>query len=820
MARRRRKRPRVGSRSVALGVLAVVLAVSPMLMAGTTAPTAVAIAILAPLAALAAHLAYAQYAPAVRQPAITAALIVAGVVALQAVPLPIELVAAWFPDAAATTRSAAVVIGAAAPDLASLSLAPLGTRRELAEGFAILSVLVASWSASAAGDRVWVVRAAAGSIVLIALVSLLHTVLDVRQPFGFLRAPHWNPAFIGPILNQNMLGGVLAAGAPLALACGVDSERREVRLPWLAAAAGLALMTSFCGSRGAIMSLGVGVIAFAALWARNAKVAPSRTRVAMLLGTGLVVITSVTAFALVADPMIAETRQGLPKLEMFRRSLDLVPGAPWSGVGRGAYAVAFVRAHGGLERPEHPENMVVEWIVELGLPLAIVLIAALAVSLVRAVRGARSPAQIGAIAATGSLVAHDQFDFALEMVGIAVVGAAILGAAVAPSNGSAPSSPTPTGPSADVKLAPAVLGVLGLVVSLFIAGPTIELAVPRLRDEMVDAIRTQDWGRVDALSASAIRAHPSEPVFPLLAGHASLLQDREDTLNWLSRAMLLAPWWYEPHHLTARWLARHGAVEQAWLEVREVRRIEPAMGPRVACAVASRPGATASALRVLAEDRELLDAIVRCTPAEGGAVIDAALATAGHAGALLRQARAAIAGGRGADALEILARVEEDDDAALLVRADALRLTGHHSAAVAALERRPRGDRSRPIVVRLARAQADAGDEDAMRATLEDLLALGDGSPGELASQRLLLAELEAALGHEALAMRALRDAHDAEPDGPALQRILTLATRTGDRARERLARAELCRREGPHSAHCASGREPLAAPGQPLTGP
>ncbi|MDQ3030800.1 MAG: O-antigen ligase family protein [Myxococcota bacterium] len=779
------------------------MVLAPQLMAGTTAATAMTIAVLAPLAAIASQRAFGCHAPRLGEPMVIAGLIAGALVCVQAVPLPIGWVDVLYPAAAAVAREAAALLDAPPPSTASLSLAPLATRRELAEGLALLAIVWAAWSASRGGDRIQIVRTCAVAIVAVAVVSLGHAILDVRSPFGLVSEPHWNPAFIGPILNQNQLGALLAAGVPALIVCGLEEQTPSRRWPWMIAAAGVAIMTVFCNSRGAVLSLMVGV-SLLVLLMRGRRPGDRRLTV-LLVGAASAMMLGAAAFAVVGDAMIAETQRGLPKLDLFRQALDVIATAPWTGVGRGAFSAAFVRLHGSDERPEHPENIAIEWIAELGIPVAIVVLAALLVAIVRAARSGRSPAQLGAIAAVVSLGVHDLFDFALEMVGTGVVGACLLGAALAPSI-----KLTNQGEQRP-RIAPLWIGGVALAVSILVARPVIELAVPRLRDEMLDAMRAGDWARVDELTHRAVLAHPSEPVFPLLAGHAAVAQDRPDALRWLTRAMLLAPEWYQPHEAAARWLARRGAVDQAWLEVREVRRREASRAIPAACLVAARSDSSLIAVRVFPADHALLEAIVACSAPADARRIDEHLAAAGRAGPRIRQARALLQSRDPEGALRALDGAEEDDERVVMVRADALAAAGRHDEAVSVLRERLGAEPTPTIRVRLARAQAAAGNGEAMRLTLQSILETGDGSPGAMVRQRLLLASLEESMGDRMRALEALEQAHSIDPSGPALPQIARVATALGDTLRAQLAHAELCRREGAGGAHCdrdPSGRQ------------
>ncbi len=809
MPRRRRHkggRSDGGGRVVALITLGAVVVFAPQLMAGTTAPTSMAIAVVAPIAALMAAWAFHRHAPRHLDLPVIAFGLVAGLVLIQALPLPIRWVDALYPQASEMVRDVSRLLDVEVPSTASLSLAPLATRRELAEGLAILSVFWAAWAASRAGDRGHVVRISGLAILGVAFVSLAHAIIDLRRPFGIMPEPHWNPAFIGPILNQNQLGGLLAAGVPVLIASGLEEEAPSRRAPFMIAAAGLAIMTVFCQSRGAILSLavGIGVLVVLTRWRR-----PRDPRITLLwVGAGIAAMVGGAAFAAVGDAMIEETARGLPKLELFRQSLDVIANAPWTGVGRGAFSAAFVRLYGSDERPEHPENLPIEWAAEIGVPVALAVLGLLAVAWFRAARSARSPAQLGALAAVFSLCVHDLFDFALEMVGTAVVGACLLGAALAPSKELDISSPESR------RISPAMVGVVAFVISIIVVHPVVELAVPRLRDEMVEALRTEDWERLEELNTRAVAAHPSEPVFPLLFGHGAAAQNRPDALRWLTRAMHLAPEWYQPHESAARWLLRRGALEQAFLEVREVRRRASGRAFGVGCAVAARPGAARFALRIFERDFEFLESIVSCATPSDASLLDEYLAAAGRVGPLVRQARAHLAARDPEAALRVLERAR-DDARVVMVRADALAAVGRHEEALSILAARLQNEPTSALRERFARAQVAMGDGPGMRQTLEEVLQHGDGSSGAIVRQRMLLASLEEALGDRMRALSALEDAHTIDPNGPALREIIRLATALGDTARVHLGRAELCRRGEGEGAVCPRPGEFFELPAQ-----
>jgi hypothetical protein len=107
--------------------------------------------------------------------------------------------------------------------------------------------------------------------------------------------------------------------------------------------------------------------------------------------------------------------------------------APFVGVGRGAFASAFVGHAGATERYVHPENLPVQWITEWGFPWACFALVSIVATIGRAWNQDIPTTQRSALVALGLLGTHDFVDFSLESLGVALPAAVLAIAATLPA---------------------------------------------------------------------------------------------------------------------------------------------------------------------------------------------------------------------------------------------------------------------------------------------------------------------------------------------------------------------------------------------------
>jgi len=481
---------------------------------------------------------------------------------------------------------------------------------------------------------------------------------------------------------------------------------------------------------------------------------------------------------------------------------------PWFGVGRGAFSAAFVSQHGSDVRYTHPENLLAQWTSEWGIVLALALIAILGWAIVRAIGASHDWTRLGAAAGVVAVVVHDLVDFTLEMAGVAVVAAALLAAVIAPrrsSRAKARRFSIRAWHAAAVASAAAGVATAGL-------GWTIDRdGAHALQDRLTEL--GGDRGAFRATLLDAVRLHPAEPVFPLLAGAEAVRNDDDRAILWLNRAMVLAPGWASPHVETARFLGQRGRVVQAFLELREAEERQRGSGARLACTILrQRPSAATELIRVLGRGEggvERLDRVARCLPfdQEATVAIDARLIEEDGIGARVRQARRLLAGDDARAALAMLEPIKNEPELEVqLARASALLAIGEHERVLSVLDRAESlTERPDAVLAMRARTQAAAGDADGMRQTMERVRSRAGGRARPLAAAWIAQGQLEHGLGNDGAALAAYMRAHGLDPDSAGLAHAAGLAARTGDLGRALRAYGQLCREAGEESPHCVS---------------
>lgn len=402
----------------------------------------------------------------------------------QLVPLPASIHAFVSPGSSAVWHpaedAAAAVLGTGAHPI---SLDPDTTLRAVAlvAGLSLLGWLAAP-ALARSGPAIPGVALVAASGFCLSAYAIYARARFGSLLYGQLVVPTIRP--FGSFVSKNHFAGYVEMAALLAagLALGLVERERARGRDWttgpraggviaaIVSSVAMALAVLACLSRGGVISLGAGVLAFLGLLL--VRPTDSRPRRGFVAALGLAAGLGVLLLALV-PPEAQERMRSLGgasfRLDTWRDSVGMACTSPLVGQGLGAFHDAYPRfKHGhGLIRVEHAENDYLETLAEGGL-VGLGLALAGAALLLLGRRGAArvEPAVRGiGIGALGGLVAlgvHSTVDFNLRIPSNAAL-AALLAGAVA---GAAGVSARPLSRKASAALA---LGLVALSASLWAA---------------------------------------------------------------------------------------------------------------------------------------------------------------------------------------------------------------------------------------------------------------------------------------------------------------------------------------------------------------
>lgn len=489
---------------------------------------------------------------------------------VQLVPLPDSLLDALNAHGNQLRRDGAALAGTA--PWHAISLDPAGTLRALASMVTLLGVaLLGLRVASSERGRYLVLAGVAVACGLAAAVTGLHTLFHAEKLYGLYAPLHATPQILGPLLNPNHLGGLMAIGAVVAV--GLAFYQRQIaqlRVLWVVIAAGCSATALASLSRGATLGLGLGAMTMIALMIagrlstgssdplRRPRALINEVPITIVIAFGLAVAVYTSAGKVVDqldNTSLAELHQPLSKYAAWRSSFQLVEEAPWVGIGRGALEPAFTRVYepSAYITFSHLENEYIQAVVEWGVPGAIALGLALAWCIVTAVKRWRDgPLAAAAIGACAAIMFQSSVDFGVELFGVAVpallVATTLLGGRLRESRSVAVTSAR-----------------VALVTAL--AGSAAVLVLPATRTIQED----HDWlTSGDEPTLAAVREVMERHPFDYLSyGEAATLMLRTGdahAANLLNHALRLHPTHPGLHRLVARLLIGSGRRSQGAVE--------------------------------------------------------------------------------------------------------------------------------------------------------------------------------------------------------------------------------------------------------------
>ncbi len=677
----------------------------------------------------------------------------------------------------------------------TISQDPGSTHLQILVGIAVVAAFLAARVGGVSGLKAIAV-ATVLSAALIGLVGLLHRASGVDSVFGLYSPRFSAPELLTPLMNGNHLGGFSLLGALIAAGLAAERDARRRRL-WAAVSVFCAIVVAGTLSRGAIGSLLFGFVLLAAWFFGSRQ--PDRRRVAIPLAVVGAATMGVIAFAGLEPILRRFETQGFEKLAVAAQGLHLLNGpAWWLGVGRGAFSAAFVAEEGSLNRVTHPENLLVQWITEWGVPLTLLLLAVVIPILWKRFRKTDEPLVAAVCIAIFALSLQNLVDFSLEMAGVVVVVATLLGALL-PTSGTSSRQASRRWSFATLAVFAVALGALG--------PGALTSDTQSIVDELTHAMQVDEEAKFRASLQRGLALHPGEPALALLAGTYAGLERHADAPRWLSVAMEEAPGWAAPHAVAAQLLFAEGRVDQALVEMREAEQRQGRAAYEVLCEVLRRSPNMEYVERAAPSGEIRVDYLERSAACPG---LDAQLRTEIDAeilridpsrpSSVLREAHRLAARGAVDEAISLLRGAiqrhgENENLWVALIRAH-LRDGDAGQAQRALEEAKAAGLDDRLLIQAQARVEGSQGQTDEMRTTLTRLRGQSRGDVTLIARAFMLEGELEASLGNIDEALAAYTAADGADPATAALQQAAQLALKSGLPTQARRLYRTLCVRD------------------------
>ncbi|APR82150.1 Hypothetical protein A7982_07499 [Minicystis rosea] len=514
---------------------------------------------------------------------------------LQAIPLPMRWLESIASANADVWQRSLLPFGEGSPGWAAISLDPGASLVEVLKWTTYAAVFLTASAVAARHGAVWGVLTVFGAAVVAALATIGHGLAGATKVYGLYQPTFHAIAWhIGPLLNPNNLAGYLNLGALCGL--GLLLSHRPPIPRWLLGL-GVALIVAIdvsAASRAGVLALPIGAVGLALLTRRaREKEAGGQSASTWLI------VAAVAGGALLAmlgsnDKAWSELRdKNVQKLSMLVWAKPMISEHPIFGVGRGAFESAFpvYRPVPGNVVFTHAENVVVQWITEWGLPVAVAALAVLAWAFgPRRLGARRSALAAGAWMGVAALLLQNLVDLALEVPAVCIGVATVLGSlwgdarAHAPLEGWHLGRPLEEGRARAAGIALGALGAASLVAAIAFGAHDVAADRAALHQafDRVTSSRPEAVAPIRAELRRAMLAHPAEPYFPLLGGMIAFRTRDQSPIPWIQRTLERARMNGRAHLLLAEVLASRGARRQALLELRLGMENDPSLEVPVA----------------------------------------------------------------------------------------------------------------------------------------------------------------------------------------------------------------------------------------------
>jgi hypothetical protein len=484
--------------------------------------------------------------------------------------LPIRWVSIIAPYNADIWEHALAPLHERGPAWAPLTLDPIGTRIEILKGVTYCLALMATIKIARSREGL---RFVAGTVVVSGLVlaaaALLHPAFGAHKLFGFYQPEVLNERHLAPLMNPNNLASYLNISLCLALASALSPSPYPPRAIMAAVVLLLGASQIWIASRGGVVAMGLGVIIVFAIQ-RLARSRPQGavaalslvTAAATALGTVLIVLAGSEA----AKTELLDT--DVSKIKIFYQAMKMFPSVPLFGCGRGAFASVFpaFRTSVGYAVWMYPENVVAQWVLEWGMPVAVAGLIAITLALQPSAVLARSSTASGAWAAVVAVTVQNFGDLGTEIPGLVLAGVVCASIVVAGTPGDRPRWRAEAWAQVPRRVAIWASASAGAAIAVAALGIGGEL---RQDERALYDAAVEHWPlrTTYAFARGAMLRHPAEPYLPFMAAVSASHVIDENPLPWLGATFERARVYGPAHLVLANVLARR-APPQARLEYR------------------------------------------------------------------------------------------------------------------------------------------------------------------------------------------------------------------------------------------------------------
>lgn len=731
--------------------------------------------------------------------------------ALQAIPIPIDVLRKIAPRTADVWVRALVPLGEPGPGWAPLSHDGGASVVEALKWVTYAFTFVAAASVGLRRGAAWGLGVVFIAGCAAALTTLGHGLVGAQHVYGLYKPSYAAPAWhVGPLLNPNNLAGYLNLTTLIGVGFLLSRKSRAPR--WLlalavAAVTGVGLST---GSRGGAMVLLIALVSLTASLLLHGR---GRDRDATSPRAGALRLGAVAGGGALLAYLGSTTQtwaqlldKDLAKLNFAVWAKPLVVEHAWLGIGRGAFESVFpaYRSEPGNVVYSHAENFPVQWAVEWGVPVTVLAISAFAWLLRPARLGARkSETATAAWIGIGAVALQNLVDLALEvpavMIALAVAAGSLAGGA----------QRRRTDVQGRQFLLPRTLGYGAAATAMLLSLLAIRYgshAVGADREavhqRLIDARDAGKRKELRALLRAAMLRHPAEPYFPLVGAQVAWDSRDGNPLPWLGRALERSPSNARIHLLAADVTARSGGSRQAFMHLRMAAELDADVAASVASRAVRSSRDHSTLMQVVPNGSRaavMLEALARALPAversdlrrrllrqaldadPGRVSVNEALAWDYIGEIAMGETSTACAGtSRGgciaaaARHAELVEKAVPRHSGGLRARAALLRRTGRAEEAERLLAGRCNSMSDRPVCLQARlEAAAEARPSTQLPAAIKEYLASRCAKAEDCAAAASLVGELEIGRGEPGSALGYFRRA---ATEAPTEQRWLKLA--------------------------------------------